>query len=91
MQRFHGAGLRGEAGGPVWGVCSADHSTERWKLQQELKKRGQALLISPAWNKHKMDQRRGCGTSQTKVHQALLTEFEKEMASFVNDECMVWV
>ena len=86
-------------GGPIWRhrSClpdtrseggSAGSLSDPWKLHQELKK-GQALLISQAWDKHKRDQAARFGVRADRIRNALVREFEANMSSYVNDEVFV--
>ena len=52
-------------------------------------KKGQALLISQAWDKHKRDQAARFGVRADRIRNALVSEFEANMSSYVNDEVFV--
>ena len=95
---FNGGRVSSAAGGPVWSFGDGGLDPRRcgeslgsmnspWKIHQQLKK-GQAQMISQAWDKHVRD-RLKVSVGHQEVRQALVTEYEKEMQSFINDEIFV--
>ena len=96
--RVHGRCLQTATGGPIWSPgdggfdprgrgSSAGSVNSPWTLHQKLK-RGQAQMISQAWEKHVRD-RLNVSVGHREVRQALVTEYEQEMQSFINDEIFV--